>query len=234
MPVTLNLQSSISFVTPLLKNQPVLVSNTEPALTAANLVLGTMLGPPFKWMFNRGTSSFPITKAGGTDYTVGVPDFGFLETEWLADSAGKTYEVNGSVSLAKEASVNRPTKVAPQYDDDAGNITFRFNSVPDQNYVAFLDYQKRIALITSPGSPWGVVPDRFSYIYNQGFLAMMSLLVNDARFPIFEQYFLARLLGAQDGLTDQERDIFLGNWMQVMQTVARSQTAVAAAGGRTR
>jgi hypothetical protein len=68
-----------------------------------------------------------------------------------------------------------------------------------------------------------VVPDEFSYIYNDGFLAMMMLLVNDSRFPIFENYFISRLLGAQDGLTDQERDIFLANWMRVLQTVTRSQ-----------
>jgi hypothetical protein len=125
-----------------------------------------------------------------------------------------------------EGGIGRPTAIAAQYDDDAGNITFRFNSVADQNYTAFIDYQKRMKLMGSPGSPWGVVPDRFSYVYHHGFLAMMSLLVNDSRFPIFEQYFLARLLGAQDGLTDQERDIFIGNWMHVSQTMARSQASV--------
>jgi hypothetical protein len=235
MPLTLTLQNSINFVSPILKNQPLLVSNNEPALTAANLILGTMLGPPFKWPFNRNSYSFPITKTAGTDYKVTLADFSHLETQWLTDPTSKIYQLSGAVSLASEGGVARPTKIAPQYDDDAGNITFRFNSIPDQNYTAFIDYQKRIALMGAPASPWGVVPDRFSYIYNQGFLAMMSLLVNDARFPIFEGYFLARLLGAQDGLTDQERNIFIGNWMEVTQTIARSQSTVAvAAGGRGR
>jgi hypothetical protein len=229
MPLTLTLQNSINFVSPILKNQPLLVSNCEPALTAANLVLGTILGPPFKWSFNRGSFSFPIAKDGQTDHVVALADFGFLDTQWLTDNNDKIYQVSGAVSLAKEGSRSRPTKMAPQFDDDAGNITFRFNSVADQDYTAYIDYQKRIKLMSSPGSTWGVVPDRFAYIYDQGFLAMMSLLVNDARFPIFEQYFLARLLGAQDGLTDQERDIFIGNWANVAQTLTRSQAAVAGA-----
>jgi hypothetical protein len=67
------------------------------------------------------------------------------------------------------------------------------------------------------------VPDEFSYIFNEGFLSMMMLLVNDSRFPIFESFFTSRLLGAQDGLSDQERDIFLGNWMRAVQTVQRAQ-----------
>src|SRR5208337_3276831 len=219
MSTTLTLQNSINFAAPILKNQPLMVSNFEPALTAANIVLGTILGPPFRWRFNRNTVSFTITQAGGTDYVQVLPDFGFLETQWLTDATAKIHQFNGAVSLAKETAIGRPSRVAPQYDDNAGNITFRFDRMPDQNYIFNGDYQKKSKLMTSPGSPWGVVPDEFNYIFNDGFLALAMLLVNDSRFPIFENYFVSRLLSAQDGLSDQERDIFLGNWMRVMQTV---------------
>ena len=223
MATTLTLQAAINFATPILKNQPLMISNFEPALTGANIVLSTILGPPFKWRFNRNTFTIAITQGAGTDYAQALSDFGFLETQWLTDAGAKIHQINGAVSLAKETATGRPTRVAAQYDDNAGNITFRFDRLPDQNYSFYGDYQKKAVLMSSPASPWGVVPDEFSYIYNDGFLAMMMLLVNDSRFPIFENYFISRLLGAQDGLTDQERDIFLANWMRVLQTVARSQ-----------
>jgi hypothetical protein len=209
-------------VTPLLKNQSVQVSNQEPALTAANIVLGTMLGPPCRWRFNRSNFSFPITSAG-TDYSQSVPTLGFMETMWLADPAGKIHALNGAISMAPNPAPGRPEKLAAQYDDNAGNITFRTDKTPDQNYTVYLDFQRKATLLTSAGSPWGGVPDEFNYIFNQGFLCLMSLLVNDSRFPIFENYFIGRLLGAQDGLTDQERNIFIANWVAMAGTLGRGQ-----------
>ena len=231
MATTLTLQNAINFATPILKNQPLMVSNFEPALSAANIVLGTILGPPFRWRFNRNTLSFPITSAS-TDYVQSLPDFGFLETQWLTDSGGAIHQLTGAIALAKESASARPTLLAAEFDDNAGNITFRVDRVPDQNYTVNGDYQKKAIMMTSPASPWGVVPDEFSYIFNEGFLSLMMLLVNDSRFPIFENYFTSRLLSAQDGLTDQARDIFLGNWMRVLQTVQRAQgmTNLATAG----
>jgi len=228
MAITLNLQNSINFAATILKNQPLMVSNMEPALTAANLVLGTILGAPCKWRFNRNTFSFTITQASGTDYQKLLADFGFLETQWIKDATGNIYQLNGATSLAMESANNtrRPISMAPQYDDNAGNITFRMSSTPDANYTVYGDYQKKAALLTSAASNWGVVPDEFSYIFNWGFLCIMSLLINDSRFPIFENYFIARLLGAQDGLTDQDRNIFVGNWMALAGTMTRATGAV--------
>ena len=82
MATTLTLQNAINFAAPILKNQPLMVSNFEPALTAANIVLGTILGPPFRWRFNRNTLSFAIDTTH-TDYVQAIPDFGFLEAQWL-------------------------------------------------------------------------------------------------------------------------------------------------------
>ena len=231
----LTLQNSMTFVSPILKNQPLMVSGNEPAQTAADMVLGVMLGPPFKWPFNRQATTFPIGPLLGIDYTVVLPDWGFLETQWLADSTGKIYQLTGATTLARESGVARPTKVSLQFDDTADNLTFRVNQTPDQNYTVNLNYQKKMVPLTSSGSYWGQVPDRFGYIFNQGFLAMMSLLVNDARFPIFESFFMSRILGAQDGLTDQERDLFIGNWANVVQTLNRGTSSVTtAAAGRGR
>jgi len=222
----LTLQNSISFASTILKNQPLLVSNFEPALTAGNLVLGVMLGPPCKWSFNRASYSFVISQAGGTDYSVYLPSFGALETQWLTDATGNIFELQGKTSLAKDNNSSRPTALAVQYDDNAGNITFRLKQAPDQAYTVFIDYQKKMVPMTSPAQTWGGVSDHFAYIYNWGFLCLASLLVNDSRFPIFEQYFISRLLGAQDGLSEQERNIMVGAWMALVQTTARAQGAV--------
>lgn len=222
---TITVQNSINFATPILKNQPLLVSNLEPAMSAANLVLGTVLGAPFRWRFNRGSFNFPVT-AAGVDYPQVINDLGFLETIWIVDGSNTVNQLTGAISLAKDGSTGRPSKIALQYDDNSGNITARLDRTPDQNYTVFYDYQRKAPVLSSPAIGWGVVPDEFSYIYNWGFLCVMSLLINDSRFPVFENYFIARLLGAQDGLSDQERNIFLANWMGFSQTLQRNQGAV--------
>lgn len=226
MATTLTLTNSINFVRPILKMQPLDVTSQEPALTAANIILQTMLSAPFRWRWNRGTMNFSVATADGTDYVQAAPDFGFLETQWLTDAGGYVYELNGALALAVSGDIGRPSEIAPQFDDNAGNITFRVKPQPDASYTANLDYQKKPGLITSFASPWGSVSDEFSFIYNLGFLTLMALLINDSRFPIFEQWFISRLLGVQDGLSDQERVIFLGNWQQMMATLNRGAGAV--------
>jgi hypothetical protein len=52
---------------------------------------------------------------------------------------------------------------------------------------------------------------------------MLSLITKDVRMPIFMQKFAAHQLGAQDGLTALQRNIFLGNWLDVMTAQEREQ-----------
>lgn len=226
MATTLTLQNSMNFVQSIIKNQAQMVNNDEPAVTAANVVLGTMLGPPCKWRFNRKATSFAVSAAGGTDYVKNLPLFGFLDVQSLVDADGNQYELGGATSLVTVATPGQPDLVAPQFDDNAGNITFRLNKVPDQGYTVFADYQMKMALMTSSASNWGVVPDEFAYCFTQGFTSLMMLLINDSRFPIFQAFFLDRLLGAQDGLTEQQRDIFARQWMAFAGTLVRSQAMV--------
>lgn len=227
MSTTITLRNSINFVGPILKMQPLGVTGWEPAMTAANIVLQTILQAPFRWRWNRGTFTFEtvVTTPPTTDYSVAIADFGFLEETWLTDPTGKVYQLNGDVSLAVDSTATRPTKIAAQFDDNAGNITFRVANPPDKVYTVGGNYQRKPGLITSPASVWGDVPDEFGFVYNLGFLTLVSLLINDSRFPIFEKWFIGRLLGLQDGLDDQARDIFLGQWMQTTRTAQRSQGA---------
>lgn len=223
MPTTQTLQNSINFAASILKNQPQQVNNQDPAVTVANIVLGTMLGPPMRWRQNRSNTSIALSSAGRTDYTVSLPTFSFLDTQWLEDTEGTLLQLNGAESLPKTSTPGQPLEISPQYDDNAGNVTFRVKPMPNGNYTAHIDYQEKMQLLQGAGDGWAPISDEFLYIFNEGFLALMMLLVNDARFPIFEGYFTAHLLGAQGGLTEQQRDIFMQSWMRKVNSLAASQ-----------
>lgn len=52
--------------------------NSEPAVSAANIITQTMLGPPFSWNWNRDKITF-LTTAGTQDYVQSANTFGFIE-----------------------------------------------------------------------------------------------------------------------------------------------------------
>lgn len=222
MSVTRNLQSSALFSMPFLGYQPVNVSNGEPAITAGNLTKQTILGAPFKWNYNR--ESFSVTtEMGIQDYYVTLGNFGFLEQLWLTDPNGKVSEIEVRSSLALESAVKRPSSGAAQLMDETGNITLRLNTLPDQIYTVTGLYQIAPTLMSSLANTWGPIPDHLAYIYDWGFLSFVSLLTKDARFPIFAQKFVSHLLGAQEGLTALQRNIFLGNFLEVVNQQGRAQ-----------
>lgn len=221
MSTTRNLQSSALFCLPFINGQPVNVSNGEPAITAGNLTKQTILGAPFKWAWNRGVISFS-TEVGTSDYFVDMTDYGFLEQAWITDEKGKVNELPIRRSLAGESAVQRPASVSVQLEDLDGGITVRLNTLPNAIYTVDIFYQKAPVLMSSLANTWAPIPDHMGYIYDWGFLAMISMLTKDARFPAFAQKFVAHLLGAQDGLTALERNIFLGNWLDVMTAQQRA------------
>lgn len=223
--LTLTVQDGVTFCRAYIKQQSLSVNNQQPGLGIAQIILNIMLGPPFVWRFNRFNLEIPISTATGTDYMVAAPLLGHIETQWLLDATGKLYELNGAVSLARVGMSKLPTKVALQYDDNQGNVTFRFNSVPDKSYTANFDYQQVPPTITGYAQPLGTVPDNFAHIFYTGMLAWAGMLVNDARFPIWEKRFIADLIGAQDGLDDQAKIIFMGEWLEFTRTAMRSQGA---------
>lgn len=235
MPVTLSVQSALTYVQTLIDNQRLNVNNMEPGMTMANTVLGLMLGPPFVWRQNRATFSFTVNTPGGTDYDTAIPNMGFIETQWLEDSNNNILALTGATALAKVSYERQPTEIAPQYDDNQGNITFRLNSVPDANYTAFLDYQQAAKLLTSPADTFSPMSDYFGYLFNKGMLSEGALLVNDSRFSIWRAEWIAGLLATQDGLDAQAKDIFFSQFMNTSRTVLRSQgMAVNGTDGRKR
>ena len=180
MALTITVQDGLTFCKAYIKQQTLFVNNQQPALGAAQIILNTILGPPFVWRTNRSNFSIPILAAGGTDYTVSVPDLGHIETQWMQDAGGKIHQLGGAVSLARVGSQKQPTKVAPQYDDNLGNITFRFDAVPDQAYTAYFDYQIKAPLVTGTAQSLGTMPDELCHLFFVGVLAWAGMLVNDS------------------------------------------------------
>jgi hypothetical protein len=230
MSSTLTLTALCNFALPILKMQPLTVTNMEPALTAANIVLETILAPPFKWRQNRNVFSFTcVPQAGATpaqaDYPVVLSDFGWLEDQWLTDPTnGEVWPLTGKLSLAMPTKLAvRPQEIAAQLDDNNGTITFRTKTLPDKAYEIAGSFQKKAVPLISMASQFGPIPDEMAHVIDWGFLTIMALLVNNAEFPRFEQYFISRLLSLQDGLDEVSRNIFIGDFTAMMATIQRSQ-----------
>jgi len=230
MSVTRNVMASALFSMPFLQYQPVNISNNEPALTAANLTKQTMLSAPFKWPWNRGTFHVdldPGETQWAQDYTFDLPDFGYTEKIWLTDGDDKVNEITNIVqSLAGESAIKRPSSAAMNLVETDGTVTLRLNTLPDVAYSIDGYYQRAPVLMSSLANSWNPIPDHLSFIYDWGFLGFVSLLTKDARAPIFLGKFAAHLLGAQDGLTAMQRNIFLGNFLEVMGQQQRESIGV--------
>ena len=230
MSTTRNIMASALFSMPFLNYQPVNVSNGEPAITAANLTKQTILGPPFKWPWNRGTFHVdlnPFETAWGQDYLFSLPDFHYVEKLWLTDPGGKVTEITNIVSsLASEYVIKRPSSAAMNLMDDDGNVTLRLNTLPDLPYAIDGYYQRAPVLMSSLANSWRPIPDHLSYVYDYGFLGFVAFLTKDARAPIFLGKFTSHLLANQDGLSAMQRNIFLGNFLDVISAPQREQLGV--------
>jgi hypothetical protein len=222
---TKTLQDVALWASPFLEQQPMLIIGMQPALGSANLILETMLGPPFAWPFNRSILTFNATTQDTLQ--TGLSDFGFLEGGTVQAASGKAWEISVKNMLVADLQQARPSYCSPLIDDGLGNITFRLTPMPDQSYTAFLLYQRKARTMLSMASTWSPIPDERSYIYQWGFLAMMSLISNDARFNEYNAKFVTALLGAQGGLTEMERNIFLANWIRVTNQLQAAQLGTA-------
>jgi hypothetical protein len=128
---------------------------------------------------------------------------------------GTTTEISETTTILGTGSERgAPNKIAPQVDDNASNITFRILPVPDRVYTVNVIFQKRIpALVTTTAGTWAPIPDHYSYIYQWGFLALMLAYNQDGRWTQANQKFVAGLLGAAEGLTEEDKNIFQAAWL---------------------
>lgn len=276
--------------------------NNEPAITSANIVLQTLLNPPFVWNWNRSTVSF-LTTAAVQDYKQAVAAFGFIEKASYTQGAsvtntslttnvatytavnsfvagnlvtvvgatnnvvfnviaqpilsanGTTFTVaithanisgaseaaaiaanvspgaagvagavseisNISMVLGSGAEQGTPTFIAPQIDDNAGNITFRLLPIPDQVYYVTVTFQNSAALISSPAATWAPLPDKYSSIYQWGFLSLCLSYFGDAKWEAANRKFVTMLLGVAEGLTEEQKNTFQTAWLNSISEVS--------------
>jgi len=271
-------------------------NSLEPALTSANMVMQTVLGPPFTWWWNNKELSFTcsttpkvssaitfVSVAGGMvtltvannfnagdlvlvsgltvatwlngqlltidtanattvvaplnvrltaawsfadsvgvitaqttqDYTVLAPSFSHIEHASLLDTSrtpSKWMELKVQNNLALDSILARPDFISPHVEDGNGYVTFRVMPAPVGNYPVSVHTQLAAPLITSINQTWSPMPDFMRYIYSWGFLSLIWAFSDDARFQIANQKFTAGLLARAEGITEEERNIFLNNW----------------------
>lgn len=212
MASTITLTNTITWASAFIDYEvPTVGGANEPSLTNANIILQTILGPPFRWNWNR--SSLTLTTVAGTqDYSTSAATFGFIESSSAAigSTTFAIKEVKQDLTIGQE--LGRPQSIAAQLDSNTGLITFRFLPVPDAAYTVTVGFQKKVPGLFALSSSWAPIPDQYSYIYNYGFLALTLAYDDDARFPMFNQKFVAHLLGTQQGLTETERNMFIDTW----------------------
>lgn len=218
MASTITLQSSINWAQANVISRGIPLTSwgtNEPAISSANIIRQTILGPPFKWRWNRATVTLPNTTQGNQDYVQNISNFGFIEKAGVKDASNNVFEIENKNSLGIDSAQGRPANVSAVYDDNSGNITFRFMPVPDGVYVPSVIYQKKPLLFANLTDFWTPIPDEYSYIYQWGFLALMQMYADDPRFQVSNAKFVAHLLGAAQGLSETERNLFLGNWLEI-------------------
>ena len=301
-------------------HNPVIGNSLEPALTSANIVLQTILSPPFTWWwdtneitFNASTiapsasataatlasgvltvtaansfgvgalllgsafagglialngllvsvqsviGTFPnytgftalVTLPDGTDTTgtftstttqdyVVAPPAGYnpaggATTGWFSHiEHASVYDIGATVPDWKELTVKnnlslssvpgRSTFLSPESEDANGNVTFRLMPAPNKNYPIAVHAMLTPPQITSVNQTWAPLPDYLENVYSLGFLGWMMAFNDDPRAAMYNSQFKAALLARQDGLTQEEKDIFLNNWDMLTNTQQMQRT----------
>lgn len=206
----------------------------EPAMTAATLVMQTILGPPFRWRWNRTVKTFS-TVVNTQDSIQAVANFGWIEDASVQDpTTVKWIEMEEKVGLALDSTPGRPRNISAEFDNGTGNITFRFMPVPEKIYPVSITIQNAAPIFTSTAQTWAPIPDMFSVAYQWGFLSLMWFFADDPRAAQANSKFVSTLLGMNQGLTEVERNIFLSQWESISgqptSMAMRNQQGMAARG----
>lgn len=160
-------------------------------------------------------SAQPIASATASQFTVNINLSATTAADTGTATVGTTSEISNMRNvLGTGNELGTPTFLAPQVDDNAGNITFRMLPIPNRIYNVEIIYQKRIPqLMNALTSTWAPIPDHYSYLYQPGFLALMMTFWNDPRAEIFNRKFVATVLGAVEGLEEEQKNIFQAAWL---------------------
>lgn len=227
MSSSITISSTLDAVYPFIRYAPLVIgASSQPALGIASEVRDTILNVPMAWPWNRARTAFALA-SGTQDYTVALPSFGWLEQASITGADGKTFMIDNIKNvLTQDTTSARPTNVSPLIDDNAGNITFRFGPVPEQNYTANIIYQKVPVQFAATSDTWTPIPDRYYQIYVQGVKALAFIYTDDARWQVEYQRFLTSLAGINGGLSMAEKS----SWVEAM--LASKVQAMHAEGGK--
>lgn len=216
MSSTIQLGTTIQIASRYIYNAPLLyVNDGALAYSIGDWVRQFMLAPPFVWRWNRGFVAPISCKAGSSDYTVSVPDFGFIEKATLVfppvsgNNVQQSKELTVERVLVGETILGQPAFISVIADDNNGNITFRLMQVPDAPYTLIITYQKAAPTFQNVTDTWAPIPDRYSYLYNLGFLAKTYEYKGDERFAFAHAEFLKQVVAASEGLNDEQKNLFL-------------------------
>jgi hypothetical protein len=160
-----------------------------------------------------------LTNGTTQDYTIAAPAFSHIEHASVLDvtrTPPNWVELKVQNDLALDSRDARPTFVGPQAEDANGDVTFRVMPSPNAVYPVSVHVQLAAPRITSINQTWAPMPDFMQYIYSWGFLALIWAFADDARFQIANSKFTAGLLARAEGLTEEEKNIFLNNWNAVL------------------
>lgn len=216
---------------------PTVYTGSEPALTTANTIVSLIENAPLTWPWNRNTNSAQTLSIGTQDYTVAIADFAFLEKCTLSISGGASIptlvemeNVLNTKPLAKTSQSGRPNSVAVQNYIPGTSVTFRFSPNPDQAYVATFIYQKAPFQFTATSQDWFTnagIPYSFIDVFNPLFLSEMFQYSDDpGRAVQYRQRGMAALLAKADGLTQMQKNEFLGLYLESdLQTIVAQMKA---------
>ena len=163
-----------------------------------------------------------ITTASATQFSVALVNANIAPaTDTGTALSGLAFGLEVSTDVVTEVvERGRPRYVGTQVN---GNVlTFRFVSTPEQVYQAVVTYQKAPALFANLGTNWPI-PDKLQYIYNYGMMYMMMDFYDDPRAARYRALFIATLLGAQSGLKEADRNLFLGHFLDLRREVMANQ-----------
>jgi hypothetical protein len=230
---TIELQRTIQRSSQYARLEPLIfAANTynDPAFSNADWVMQTILAPPFAWRWNRtiaGSPSAPAftTVIGQSDYKVSLPTFGWLEKGTFYDPKSGYFaaELQVQLLLSQETLPNQPARIAAQYDDGAGNITFRLFPAPDQIYNVVLEFQNAAQLFTSISQTWEPIPDYLSYVYNEGMDFKTFEYLADPRMQSSGQAFFQSLAQMSEGLSESQKNLWLGDKLTTLRQSAAVQ-----------
>lgn len=170
--------------------------------------------PSFNGTLNGTTTDNTVTwtNVGSVPNASASYNFGWMENASVKDpTTSKWVQISNKVDLALDTASSRPGNISAELIGSLG-IVFRLMPVPDKAYTVAITMQQNAQLISSLNQTWSPLPDDLGYVYQMGLLSFAYEFSDDPRWAPARQRFIASLLGAAEGLTATEIDIFLANF----------------------